>query len=119
MMKYRIMMLAALLRSPNFALPLFSGQPDPLTNSVSLNAALTNHVTVSSGNAPVRLQWRFNGSDLPGATNRFLELSNVGAGNAGLYTVVASDTTGSSESKPWTVQVDSAFSVMLLPSIVR
>lgn len=46
---------------------------------------------VAQGVTPIIYQWRFNGADLPGATNSVLTLTNVQFGNAGDYSVVVSN----------------------------
>lgn len=45
-------------------------------------------------------QWRFNGVDLPGATNIYLSLINLTPAAQGLYTIVASNVYGSDTSAP-------------------
>lgn len=65
--------------------------PDP-------GAAPTTNVTFSVGyttfNPPVRLQWQFNGIDLPVATNVSLTVSNVQLANEGAYRVLVTDGVG-------------------------
>ncbi len=46
---------------------------------------------VAQGVAPIIYQWRFNGADLPGATNGVLTLTNIQLGGAGNYSVVVSN----------------------------
>jgi hypothetical protein len=50
--------------------------------------------------SPLRYQWRFNGLDLPDATNSVLTLTNVQPAADGLYTVVVTDDVGPVESEP-------------------
>ena len=52
------------------------------------------------GTGTLLYQWRFNGTDLPGATNATLVLTNVQLANAGSYTVVVTDQIGSATSQP-------------------
>ena len=64
--------------------------PDP-------QAAPTTNVTFSvlaSGSAALNYQWRFNGSDVPGATGTSLTLTNVQTTDAGDYDVVISSAVG-------------------------
>jgi hypothetical protein len=62
----------------------------PVNQSVTAGANVT--FTVSAGGTqPLYYQWRFNGTNLPGATASSLLLSNVQAGNAGLYSVLVSN----------------------------
>lgn len=48
----------------------------------------------ASGAWPITYQWQFEGTDLPGATNSVLELTNVHASHAGAYSVRASNPFG-------------------------
>lgn len=69
----------------------------------SLNVNPGTNVTFrvgASGNGPLAFQWRFNGTNLPGATNSSLTLTNVQLANAGPYTVVVTDSIGSMTSEP-------------------
>ena len=43
------------------------------------------------GSAPLAYQWRFNGDDLPGATNASVAIPGVGALDVGAYSVVVSN----------------------------
>jgi hypothetical protein len=47
------------------------------------------------GPAPLSYQWQFAGTNLPGATNPVLNLTNVTGGNAGEYTVIVTNLNGS------------------------
>ncbi len=91
------------------ARPVITQQPSPATNSVSLGAALTNKVSATSTNPPIFYQWRLNGTDIPGATTNSLNLTNIVAAQAGIYTVWVSDGSGAVESQAWGVQVDATF----------
>jgi hypothetical protein len=46
---------------------------------------------LANGTLPLRYQWRFNGSAIPGATRPDLFLPNVQTNNAGVYSVVVSN----------------------------
>lgn len=48
----------------------------------------------AAGDRPLSYQWRFNGVDLPGATNTLLLLSSVQPGQSGVYSVVARNWAG-------------------------
>ena len=48
----------------------------------------------AGGTTPLRYQWRFNGTNIAGATSTNLTISAVQASNAGLYTVVVSNLAG-------------------------
>ena len=71
------------------ALPFFTTHP---TNQI---VAPSNTVTfvVQSPNATV-YQWRFNGVDMPAATNVSLVITNAQTNNNGYYMAVAKNSTG-------------------------
>ncbi|HEY0548035.1 MAG TPA: immunoglobulin domain-containing protein [Verrucomicrobiae bacterium] len=70
--------------------PQISGLPDLVT---AIGFPVSFYVGVAA-NPPARLQWRFNGINLPGATNNFLSLANVQLSDAGTYTFSASNALG-------------------------
>ena len=45
-------------------------------------------VSIGAGGAPINYQWRFNGTNLPGATSSSYQITNMNAGNVGDYSVV-------------------------------
>src|SRR5207249_1428432 len=47
-----------------------------------------------AGIAPTTFQWRFNGTNLAGATSSALTLTNIGVTNHGAFTVVLSNSAG-------------------------
>ncbi|HXJ72705.1 MAG TPA: immunoglobulin domain-containing protein, partial [Candidatus Dormibacteraeota bacterium] len=68
----------------------------------------TNRVTFSVtafSPLPVSYQWRLNGTNLPGRTDRSLTLAEVGPADAGDYSVVVSDPVSSMESAPATLLI--------------
>jgi hypothetical protein len=69
--------------------------------SVALPAGSDAVFTVTAESAyPIRYQWRLNGTNLPGATNRILTLNNITNVHDGTYTVSCADTVGSVLSQP-------------------
>jgi hypothetical protein len=75
--------------------PVITGQP------ASQNAAAGSAVTFSvtaTGTSPLSYQWRFNGTDLVGATNTRLTLPAVQPANGGSYTAVVTNSVGSATS---------------------
>ena len=56
--------------------------------------------TVASGAGTLRHQWRFNGTNIPGATASTLILANAGVTNDGNYDVVVTDDFGTITSGP-------------------
>jgi hypothetical protein len=49
----------------------------------------------ADGTPPLNYQWTFNGKSISGATGTSLELRNITASSAGIYTVIVSDPCGS------------------------
>ena len=54
----------------------------------------------ASGTAPLLYQWRLAGQDLPGQTNRTLQINSAGPANEGDYTVVVSNAFGTVTNNP-------------------
>ena len=77
--------------------PLITSQPTNLTVYAGSNA--TFRVTATGG-APLSYQWRVNETNLDGKTASTLTLGAVQFANAGLYSVVVSNTGGSVTSSP-------------------
>lgn len=76
--------------------PSFTTQPAPSTKvAIGKNATLS---VVVNGNPTPTLQWKKNGTDISGATAASLDLTNVQAGDAGSYTVVATNSEGTATS---------------------
>ena len=61
--------------------------------------------SVSGGTLPLRYQWRFNGTNLLGATNGALSFVSVSMTNAGSYSVVITNLAGSATSAVATLTV--------------
>lgn len=66
----------------------------PPTNATTLTGGTAQFVSGASGSVPMTYQWKFNGTNLPGATNPTLTLANVTAANAGLYALAATNAYG-------------------------
>jgi alpha-tubulin suppressor-like RCC1 family protein len=62
----------------------------------------------ASGAWPLHFQWRRNGTDLPGATNQWLVLENVGETNNGTYAVVVTNLYGGATSREARLSLDGA-----------
>jgi hypothetical protein len=99
-----------------FALPRIITQPSD--QSVSLGAIVTNLVSASTSAPPLSYQWHFNGAEIAGATKRTLILTNVLAGNAGGYSVVMIDSSGSLTSRVAILDVDPTFTMITTGPIV-
>src|ERR1043166_6415490 len=52
----------------------------------------------ATGVGILRYQWRFNGSDIPGATNQNFSIASANAANGGTYTVTVANSGGVTES---------------------
>jgi uncharacterized repeat protein (TIGR03803 family) len=86
--------------------PVITGQPANLLVLPGTNVAFGLSLT---GTAPLRYQWRFNGTNLLNATNAFYPIPSVGTNNAGNYAVVITNAAGSATSS------NAALTVVLSP----
>jgi hypothetical protein len=84
------------------AVPVFSTQPQDQT--VSIGATVTFLVAVNLTPAPT-YQWFKNGTAVPSAIGNSLTLANVQLADAGVYSVVATNTSGSYPSNGATLTV--------------
>ncbi len=77
---------------------LLAKLPPGITHQPSSQTiALSNSVTFTvgaTGTAPLNYQWRFNGTNLAGATTNFYTLNNAQPSNAGNYTVIVTNNYG-------------------------
>jgi hypothetical protein len=78
-------------------IPLIVRQPQD--TEVLTGSSATFTVVISSV-PPVAFQWRFNGTDIPGATNGSFKILNVKRPDAGAYSVVVANELGSVVSAP-------------------
>ncbi|NOS69667.1 MAG: tandem-95 repeat protein [Verrucomicrobia bacterium] len=79
-----------------FVGPMGPPQIDQQPQGGKVNPGVPFAFTVhASGSPTLRYQWRFNGTDIPGATTTFMALPNVQFTNAGDYSVVVSNALGS------------------------
>jgi hypothetical protein len=69
----------------------------PQNQTVSVGASVTFNVG-ATGTSPLSYLWLFNGTNIPGATESALVLTNVQDSNAGSYSVVVSNQVGSTVS---------------------
>lgn len=106
--------------SGNCDLDIFNGTAAQLTSAfvigtnaplltVSLNSPL--HRAVDTGGSaafsataigafPIKYQWRFNGTNIPSATNTSISIANAQATNSGFYVLVVTNVSGSVTSAP-------------------
>lgn len=73
-----------------------TAQPVSVTNA-TLGQSASFSVTVT-GAPPFRYQWRLNGQNIPGATNATYSITNVVAGDGGLYNVSVWNMVGATQS---------------------
>ncbi len=66
----------------------------PPTNTFARIGANTPFTVTAVGNGLLRYQWRFNGSNIPGATNAAMNIVNTQESDTGLYSVAISDSIG-------------------------
>lgn len=76
--------------------PIFSTQPSGQVVQVGAPVAMTAAI---QGLAVTTFQWRKNDIDIPGATNSTLALAAAAISDAGTYTVVATNSEGSTTSQ--------------------
>ncbi len=77
----------------------------PSIHRTVLAGASTHLRATAVGSEPLSFQWRFNGTDLPNATNSVLSLAQIAPGQSGAYSVVVSNQQGVATSAPMTVDV--------------
>jgi hypothetical protein len=80
----------------------------PQSQAVTPGANVTFSVT-AKGTPPLMCQWRYGGTNLVGATNTSLTLSNVQPSNAGSYSVVVTNGIGSATSSIAILKVNVVF----------
>ncbi len=94
---------------PFAALPAITTQPTNQT--VTVGGTATFSVT-ASGSLPLGYQWNFNGTNMQGATNTTLTLTNVQVSQAGNYAVLVTNAYG------WAISSNAVLTVMAPPSII-
>ncbi len=72
--------------------PSFISEPSSRYADPGKNISMT---ASAAGAAPLKYQWRYNGANISGATNLSLTLTNIQASNAGSYTIVVTNSSGS------------------------
>ena len=87
-------------------------QPQPVKATVGGSASFG---VVADGTPPLQYQWKFNGADIPGATQPALNVQNIRATDAGTYSVVVSSATGSIFSDPAALSVDVPITLVAQP----
>ncbi len=95
--------MLSLVFTESYLPPQFSQQPSGVS-VVAGNAAQLN--VLATGDTPISYQWLFNGTNLPGATQPALGLTNVQTSQSGPYQAVASNPGGSVTSQVATLTVN-------------
>lgn len=93
---------AGLTVVPLVGAPTITTQPQSLVVTQGNNATFT---AAASGNPAPGYQWRFNGTNISGATDSSYTVMNSQATNAGSYSVAASNIAGSTNSSDATLVV--------------
>jgi hypothetical protein len=71
--------------------PVITSQPQSAAAASGGNVTLSVGVT---GAAPLTYRWLLNGSTVAGAQTNFVNIASAGAGNAGSYQVIVTNTAG-------------------------
>ncbi len=82
--------------------PVMTSQPVSQTSVIGSNASFTAR---AAGALPLSYRWQFNGITIPGAITNSYTRTNVHSTNAGNYTFVASNSSGSATSAVATLTV--------------
>ncbi|MEO7298160.1 MAG: immunoglobulin domain-containing protein [Verrucomicrobiota bacterium] len=91
--------------------PLIIQQPIGGVNFLGRDAILKGKAI---GASPLSYQWRFNGVDIPDATNATLNFTNLAASNAGDYQLVVSNAFGVATSVPAPLTILDNFALTIL-----
>ncbi|HWX18790.1 MAG TPA: immunoglobulin domain-containing protein [Candidatus Binatia bacterium] len=88
--------------------PAITNLPGDQTVAAGTNVIFSVHASSSTpltDPMPIAYQWELNGVPLPGQTNNTLSLTDVQAANAGVYTVIVSNSVASVSTAPATLSV--------------
>ena len=85
--------------------PLITLQPQSQSVTEGVAVAFT---VAATGNPTPSYQWQFNGTNLDGATNTTLLLTNVTVAQEGDYIAVVSNTAGTTNSQPAALAIESS-----------
>jgi hypothetical protein len=88
--------------------PIILAQPQDKVAPVGASVIFT---VFSGGTTPLRYQWRFNGTNIAGATSTNLAVSNLQTSNSGYYSVVVTNSAGSAPSSNALLTVTVPFDV--------
>src|SRR5688572_29964421 len=83
--------------------PQILAQPQ---NQIAAPGALASFIVIAANAQNLTYQWQFNGADIVGATSDTLVVTNVSASDAGDYSVVLNNGSGSVVSLPAVLMLD-------------
>ena len=83
------------LAYPNGSPPVITTQPLSQAVNAGTNASFS---VAATGTTPLAYQWKFNGTNLAGATQNTVSITNVQSWNTGSYSVVITNVLGSATS---------------------
>lgn len=89
------------------------------TNQTALVGSTVTFTVIAGGTTPLSYRWRFNGTNLVGATSATLSLSNVQFTNAGLYSVTVTNTAGLALSSNAILTIVAPPAITLQPASLR
>jgi hypothetical protein len=89
----------------SYIAPSFTGQPQSLTVGTGSNATFSATVL---GSAPMFYQWRFNGTNIAGATNSAFGITNAQLVHSGNYALVVTNSAGAATSQVAVLTVESS-----------
>ncbi len=98
----RLIVTTDLNFNPSNNYPIIAVQPVSQTVATGSNVLFN---VDALGTAPLAYQWMFNHTNLSGATNKMLALSNAQTNQSGIYSVLVGDSYGSVFSSDATLQV--------------
>lgn len=101
----------AVLTVQSATAPAFTTQPQSQTASTGTSVTFTS---VATGSPVPTFQWRLNGANIAGATSASLSIANVLLSDAGNYSVVATNSTGSATSNSATLTVNAVSSAPVI-----
>lgn len=96
----------------NAAVTITQQPQSPQTAAVGGSATFS---VTAAGSPPLSYQWRFNGVEIPGATQPALTLSNVKVTDAGIYQVLVKNPAGSLSSAPAVLNVNAPITIVAQP----
>ena len=77
----------------------------PPTSQNAVEGSTSSFSVFVSGSQPIGIRWQFNGTDIDGATNAVLTLTNVQPNSAGEYRVLVTNAFGAAASSPASLTV--------------